>query len=156
MKATFLGHATVYLETDTTKIVIDPFLTGNPKASAKADYLTPDFIVLPHGHSDHIADALPIAKRTGATIISTFELASWMGTQGAKVSPQNHGGWCKYPFGAGKFTPATHSSSLSDKDGRPIYRGNSAGVVIVVGDKVVFHAGDTALFSDMKLIGDDM
>ena len=85
MKATFLGHATVYLETDKTKILIDPFLTGNPKAGAKADDLEPDFIVLTHGHSDHIADALPIAKRTGATIISTFELASWLGTQGAKV-----------------------------------------------------------------------
>jgi L-ascorbate metabolism protein UlaG (beta-lactamase superfamily) len=155
MKATFLGHATVYLETDKTKIVIDPFLTGNPKAAAKAEDLNPDFIVLTHGHSDHIGDALPIAKRTGATIISTFELASWLGSQGAKASPQNHGGWCKYPFGAVKFTQAIHSSSVMDENGRPIYLGEPAGVIIQVEGKTVFHAGDTALFSDMKLIGED-
>jgi L-ascorbate metabolism protein UlaG (beta-lactamase superfamily) len=156
MKATFLGHAAVYLETVKTKIVIDPFLTGNPKASAKADDLTPDFIVLTHGHSDHIGDALPIAKRTGATIISTFELASWLGAQGAKASPQNHGGWCKYPFGAVKFTQAIHSSSVTDENGRPIYLGEPAGAIIQIEGKTVFHAGDTALFSDMKLIGDDV
>jgi L-ascorbate metabolism protein UlaG (beta-lactamase superfamily) len=156
MKATFLGHAAVYLEASNTKILIDPFLTGNPKAAAKAEELEPDFIVLTHGHGDHIGDALPIAKRTGATIISTYELACWLGDQGAKSSPQNHGGWCKYPFGAVKFTQAIHSSSVTDENGRPIYLGNPAGAIIVVDQKVVFHAGDTALFSDMKLIGDDV
>jgi L-ascorbate metabolism protein UlaG (beta-lactamase superfamily) len=156
MKATFLGHAAVYLESDKTKIVIDPFLTGNPKAAAKADDLDPDFIVLTHGHSDHIGDALPIAKRTGATIIATYELASWLGNQGAKASPQNHGGWCKYPFGAVKFTQAIHSASVPDENGVPIYLGEPAGVIIQVDGKTVFHAGDTALFSDLKLIGDDV
>jgi L-ascorbate metabolism protein UlaG (beta-lactamase superfamily) len=91
----------------------------------------------------------------GATIISTYELATWLGDQGAKISPQNHGGWCKYPFGAVKFTQAIHSSSMPDENGRPIYLGEPAGVVIQVDGKTVFHAGDTALFSDMKLIGDD-
>ena len=156
MKATFLGHATVYLESSGTKILVDPFLTGNPKASAKADDLEADFIVLTHGHNDHIADALPIAKRTGASIISTFELACWLGNQGAKASPQNHGGWCKYPFGAVKFTPAFHSSSVPDENGRPTYLGDPAGAIIQIGAKTVFHAGDTALFSDMRLIGDDV
>jgi L-ascorbate metabolism protein UlaG (beta-lactamase superfamily) len=156
MKATFLGHSTVYLETSKTKILIDPFLTENPKAAAKADDLDPDFIVLTHGHSDHTADAVPIAKRTGATIISTFELASWLGAQGAKVSAQNHGGWCKYPFGAVKFTQAIHSSSVTDQNGVPIYLGEPAGAIIQVDGKTVFHAGDTALFSDLKLIGDDV
>jgi L-ascorbate metabolism protein UlaG (beta-lactamase superfamily) len=156
MKATFLGHSTVYLETGNTKILIDPFLTGNPKAAAKADDLDPDFIVLTHGHGDHIADALPIAKRTGATIISTYELATWLGDQGATASPQNHGGWCKYPFGAVKFTQAIHSSSVTDETGRPIYLGNPAGAILQVEEKTVYHAGDTALFSDMKLIGDDV
>ncbi|MBV8279383.1 MAG: metal-dependent hydrolase [Verrucomicrobia bacterium] len=156
MKATFLGHATVYLESSGTKILVDPFLTGNPKTSAKADDLEADFIVLTHGHNDHIADALPIAKRTGASIISTFELACWLGNQGAKASPQNHGGWCKYPFGAVKFTPAFHSSSVPDENGRPTYLGDPAGAIIQIGAKTVFHAGDTALFSDMRLIGDDV
>jgi L-ascorbate metabolism protein UlaG (beta-lactamase superfamily) len=112
--------------------------------------------VLTQGHSDHIGDALPIAKRTGATIISTFELASWLGNQGAKASPQNHGGWCKYPFGAVKFTQAIHSASVPDENGVPIYLGEPAGVIIQVDGKTVFHAGDTALFSDLKLIGDDV
>jgi L-ascorbate metabolism protein UlaG (beta-lactamase superfamily) len=156
MKATFLGQAAVYLEFGNTRIAIDPFLTGNPKAGAKADDLEPDFIVVTHGHSDHVGDTLPIAKRTGATVISTYELALWLEKQGAKVSAQNHGGWCKYPFGAVKFTPAFHSSSVMGEDGNPIYLGQPAGVIIQAGGKVVFHAGDTALFSDLKLIGDDV
>jgi L-ascorbate metabolism protein UlaG (beta-lactamase superfamily) len=102
MKATFLGHATVYLETNDTKILIDPFLTGNPKAAAKASDLSPEFIVLTHGHSDHTVDAVPIAKRTGATIIATIELGGWLARGGVTTSTQGHGGWCKYPFGAVK------------------------------------------------------
>ena len=156
MKATFLGHATVYLETRNTKILIDPFLTGNPKAAAKASDLNPEFIVLTYGHSDHTVDAVPIAKRTGAAIIATIELARWLARDGVTTSPQGHGGWCKYPFGAVKFTPAFHSSSVTDDSGRPIYLGEPAGVIIQLEDKAVFHAGDTALFSDMKLIAEDM
>jgi L-ascorbate metabolism protein UlaG (beta-lactamase superfamily) len=156
MKATFLGHAAVYLEFDNTRIAIDPFLTGNPKAAAKAEDLDPDFIVVTHGHGDHVGDTLAIAKRTGALVISTYELALWLGNQGAQVSAQNHGGWCKYPFGAVKFTPAFHSSSVMGEDGNPIYLGEAAGVIIQTQKRVVFHAGDTALFSDMKLIGDDV
>jgi L-ascorbate metabolism protein UlaG (beta-lactamase superfamily) len=155
MKATFLGHAAAYLEFDNTRIVIDPFLTGNPKAAAKADDLDPDFIVVTHGHGDHVGDSVGIAKRTGATVISTYELALWLEHQGAQVSAQNHGGWCRYPFGAVKFTPAIHSSSAMGENGNPIYLGAAAGVIIRAGTKIVFHAGDTALFSDLKLIGDD-
>jgi L-ascorbate metabolism protein UlaG (beta-lactamase superfamily) len=99
---------------------------------------------------------LSIAKRTGATVISTYELALWLEHQGAQVSAQNHGGWCRYPFGAVKFTQAVHSSSAMGEDGNPIYLGVAAGVIIRAGAKIVFHAGDTALFSDLKLIGDDV
>jgi L-ascorbate metabolism protein UlaG (beta-lactamase superfamily) len=154
MKATFLGHAAVYL--DPPRIAIDPFLTGNPKAPVKAEEISPQYIVLTHGHSDHVGDTLSIAKRCGSTVIATFELGNWLAAQGAKVSAQNHGGWCKYPFGAVKFTPAIHSSSFIGEDGVPLYLGEPAGVIIRVGEKVVFHAGDTALFSDLKLIGDDV
>jgi L-ascorbate metabolism protein UlaG (beta-lactamase superfamily) len=156
MKATFLGQSAVYLEFDNTRIAIDPFLTGNPKAGAKAEDLDPDFVIVTHGHGDHVGDTLPIVKRTGAIVITTYELSLWLENQGAKVSGQNHGGWCKYPFGAVKFTPAIHSSSVMGEDGNPIYLGEPAGALIQAGDKVVFHAGDTALFSDMKLIGDDL
>ena len=156
MKATFLGHAAVYLEFENTRIAIDPFLTGNPKAALKAEQISPEYIVLTHGHSDHVGDTLGIAKRCGSTVISTFELGSWLGKQGAKVSPQNHGGWCKYPFGRVKFTPAFHSSSFIGEDGIPIYLGEPAGVIIEANGKCIFHAGDTALFSDLRLIGDDV
>src|SRR5258708_8343858 len=138
MKATFLGHSTVYLGANKTRILLDPFLTGNQKAAAKADDLNPDFIVLTHGHSDHIADALPIEKRTGATIIATYELACWLGDQGAKVSAQNHGGWCKYPFGAVKFTQAIHSSSVTAQNGVPIYLREPAPAILQLKAKPPF------------------
>src|SRR5260370_7288470 len=150
MKATFLGHAAVYLETDKTKIIIDPFLTGNPKAAAKADDLDPDFIVLTNGHSDHVGDTLPIAKRTCARVIATFELAFWLGDQGAKASPQNHGGWCKYPFGAVKFTQAVHSSSAKDEHGRAIYLGSPAGAVIQIDGKTLYPPRKNAFFSHLN------
>ena len=118
MKATFLGHATVYLETRNTKILIDPFLTGNPKAAVKGSDLNPEFIVLTHGHSDHTVDAVPIAKRTGAAIIATIELARWLARDGVTTSPQGHGGWCKYLFGAVKFTVPSHLWSATKEFAR--------------------------------------
>src|SRR5260370_33515275 len=154
MKATFLGHAAAYLEFDNTRIVIDPFLTGNPKAGAKADDLDPDFIVVSHGHGDHVGDTLAIAKRTGATVVSTYELALWLENQGAQVSAQNHGGWCRYPFGVVKFTPAIHSSSAIGEDGNPIYLGEAAGVIIQAGGEIVLHCRDISLCPQITCMAD--
>jgi L-ascorbate metabolism protein UlaG (beta-lactamase superfamily) len=155
MKVTFLGHAAFHLETESAEFLIDPFLTGNPKAKARPEDFTPDYILLSHGHSDHVGDSVPIAKRSGATIITTFELASWLGSQGVKVAPMNHGGWCQFPFGAVKFTIAFHSSSFIGEDHRPLYLGEAAGILLKTEGRTLYHAGDTALFSDMRLIAED-
>jgi len=155
MKFTFLGHSAGYLETGSGKFLFDPFLTGNPKAAVTADQLNPTYILLTHGHSDHVGDAVAISKRTGAPIITTFELANWLGAQGADTVAMNHGGWCKFSFGRVRFTIAFHSSSEIEDGGRPLYLGEPAGVVLQTEGKTIYHAGDTALFSDMRLIGED-
>jgi L-ascorbate metabolism protein UlaG (beta-lactamase superfamily) len=155
MKFTFLGHAAGYLETGSDRFLFDPFLTGNPKASVSADEVHPTYILLTHGHGDHVGDAVAISKRTGAPIITTFELANWLGAQGAATVALNHGGWCKFSFGRVRFTIAFHSSSTIEEGGRPLYLGEAAGVVLQTEGKTIYHAGDTALFSDMRLIGED-
>src|SRR5947209_13367247 len=155
MKVTFLGHSAFWIESNQTRILIDPFLSGNPKASAKPEQFDPDYIFLTHGHSDHLGDSPAIAQRTGATVVTTFELATYLGANGAKTIPVNHGGWLKLPFGAAKFTVAFHSSSLIEEGGRPLYLGEPAGLILQLEDKYLYHAGDTALFSDMRLIGED-
>jgi L-ascorbate metabolism protein UlaG (beta-lactamase superfamily) len=137
MKFTFLGHSAGYLETGSDKFLFDPFLTGNPKASVSADQVSPTYILLTHGHSDHVGDAVTISKRRSAPIITTFELANWLGAQGADTVALNHGGWCKFSFGRVRFTIAFHSSSVIEEGGRPLY------------------LGEPALFSDMRLIGED-
>jgi L-ascorbate metabolism protein UlaG (beta-lactamase superfamily) len=155
MKFTFLGHAAGYLETGSNSFLFDPFLTGNPKAAVAANDLNPTYILLTHGHGDHVGDAVAISKRTGGPIITTFELASWLGAQGADTVAMNHGGWCKFPFGRVRFTIAFHSSSNIEDGGRPLYLGEAAGVILQTEAKTIYHAGDTALFSDMRLIGED-
>jgi L-ascorbate metabolism protein UlaG (beta-lactamase superfamily) len=155
MKFTFLGHAAGYLETETDKFLFDPFLTGNPQAAVTADQVEATYILLTHGHGDHVGDAVAISKRTGAPIVTTFELANWLGAQGAEAVAMNHGGWCKFSFGRVRFTVAFHSSSTIEAGGRPLYLGEAAGVVLQTEGKTIYHAGDTALFSDMRLIGED-
>jgi L-ascorbate metabolism protein UlaG (beta-lactamase superfamily) len=155
MKFTFLGHAAGYLETGSDRFLFDPFLTGNPKALVSADHVNPTYILLTHGHSDHVGDAVAISKRTAAPIITTFELASWLEAQGAKTVALNHGGGCQFSFGRVQFTIAFHSSSEIEHGGRPLYLGEAAGVVLQTEGKTIYHAGDTALFSDMRLIGED-
>jgi len=149
---TWLGHSCFQIRCGEHTLLIDPFLTDNPMGAAKADDLEPDFILISHGHGDHVGDAVSIAKRTGATCLSNFEIISWLGSQGVENShPQHIGGGHTHPFGHLKLTIAHHGSALPDGS----YGGNPAGLLLTLGGKRIYHAGDTGLFSDMKLIGDE-
>jgi L-ascorbate metabolism protein UlaG (beta-lactamase superfamily) len=151
-KFTWYGHGTQGLEIDGAHILIDPFLTGNPAASITADRVPADYILVSHGHGDHVADALAVAKRTGATIIANFEIANWCEAQGAKVHGQHLGGGFKHPFGYVKLTLALHGSGLPDGS----YGGNPCGFLITAASgRKLYLACDTGLFGDMSLLGDE-
>lgn len=153
-KATFLGHACFQLETDGTTLIIDPFLTGNPKAAKKAEDIHCNYVLITHGHGDHVGDAVTIAKRNNATIIANYEVATYCGAQGVNAHPMHIGGGHAFPFGKVKLTIAHHGSGLQTDDGQMLYMGNPAGLLIQLEGKWVYHAGDTGLFYDMKLIGE--
>ncbi|GBC99074.1 putative L-ascorbate-6-phosphate lactonase UlaG [bacterium HR17] len=155
VKATFLGHACVLVSDGTHSIVIDPFLTGNPKAAAKPEDLTVSAVIVTHGHGDHLGDAVAIANRNNCPIIGVFELVTYCQRKGAKqVHPMHIGGSHAFPFGRVKFVPAWHGSAFVEDDGTIVYTGTPAGVLLFVGGKTIYHAGDTGLFGDMRLIGD--
>ncbi len=152
-KFTWFGHATLGLETGGYKLLIDPFFTGNPAASTTAETVAADFLLVSHGHADHVGDAAAIASRTGALIISNHEIATWFAKQGVqKVHGQHLGGGFKHPFGYLKLTLALHGSQLPDgSDG-----GNPSGFLLTTNDgKKIYMAQDTGLFGDMKLIGEE-
>jgi len=152
VKATFLGHAAVSLTDGETTILIDPFLSGNPQARLKPAEVEADYIVLTHGHGDHLGDTVAIAERTGATCIAINELALWLASQGCNVHPMGSGGAFGFPFGSVRYTIAHHSGGLGELGDR--YVGNPGGVIIGLGGKLIHHAGDTALTYDMKLIAE--
>lgn len=149
---TWLGHSSFALEAEGTRLLIDPYLNDNPASPIKADKAEADFILLTHGHFDHVTDAPAIAKRTGAKVLAGFEVTEWLKREGVaedKVIPMNPGGAVRLPFGKVKFTIAHHSSSTPDG----AYGGVPGGFVIELAGKRLYFAGDTALFLDMKLIG---
>jgi L-ascorbate metabolism protein UlaG (beta-lactamase superfamily) len=147
---TYLGHAGIALDDGRHTLLVDPFLTGNPRARHKAADLRCQFIALTHGHADHVGDTVAIAKRNDATVIAVFELCNLLSEQGvARTEPGNPGGRITTPFGWVAFTQAFHSSSF---EGR--YTGMPCGLVIRMGDTTVYHCGDTGLFGDMRLIGE--
>jgi L-ascorbate metabolism protein UlaG (beta-lactamase superfamily) len=149
---TFHGHACFTLEADGMTLLFDPFLTDNPVARVTADDLAADYILLSHGHFDHLPDAADIAKRTGATVIGTFEVASWIGGQGvAAVHGMQPGGSFRFPFGRVKQTIAHHGSILPDGS----YGGVATGFIVDAGGLRVYYTGDTALFLDMQLYGEE-
>ena len=149
MRLTYLGHSAVQLETSGGTVLIDPFLTGNPRAGASADAVAADLIVLTHAHGDHWGDTEAIAKRTGATVVGSAELAGYASGLGLKAHGMNVGGKHEFPQGTVRYTPALHSNSLPDGT----YAGMPMGVVIEADGVRVYHAGDTAYFSDMARIG---
>ncbi|MER3480791.1 MAG: metal-dependent hydrolase [Meiothermus sp.] len=144
----YLGHSAVYLSDGKTRIVIDPFLSGNPTAPIKADELEVDYVLVTHAHGDHWGDSLALAQK-GATIIGTAEIGFYAERKGAKAIPMNIGGRLKTEWGSLKLTPAWHSSSFPDGT----YGGMPTGMILEFGGVKIYHAGDTALFSDMSLIG---
>ena len=150
MKITFLGHSTLYIETNDHRIVIDPFIAGNPVCPLGVADLEPDFVVVTHAHGDHWGNTMEYAKR-GALVISSAEIVGYAQKQdgGVKGRGMNNGGRASFSFGAVKFTNAWHSSSFPDGS----YGGLAMGVILEIEGKRIYHAGDTALFSDMKLIG---
>ena len=152
-KLTWYGHSTLGLETGGHKLIVDPYFSGNPAAVSSPEAVEADFILISHGHFDHVGDTLSIARRTGATVISNFEIAGWYEKQGVeKTHAQHIGGGFKYPFGYLKFTLALHGSGLPDgSDG-----GNPCGFLLTTNDgKKIYLAQDTGLFGNMKLIGEE-
>jgi L-ascorbate metabolism protein UlaG (beta-lactamase superfamily) len=151
LSVTWYSHACLLIETDGTRLLVDPFFSGNPLAPIGAEAVEADFIFVSHGHGDHVGDTVAIAKRTGATVVSNFEIVNWLAAQGIDNShPQHIGGGFDYPWGRVKLTIAHHGSALPDGS----YGGNPCGFLFTIQGKSIYHACDTGLFYDMKLIGE--
>ena len=153
IQVTWLGHSAFLLVIGDHKVLIDPFLTGNPLATVKPEDLNVDFILLSHGHGDHVGDGPAIARRTGATMVANNEIGHWLhDKQGVKsVHTLNPGGGVRLPFGRVELTIAHHSSALPDGT----YGGQPNGILILTNEgKTIYHAGDTSVFLDMQLIGE--
>jgi len=151
LKLHFHGHSCWALDDGEHRVLIDPFLSGNPAADVQADAFDRlDAIVVTHGHGDHIGDTVEIVKKTGALIVSNFEIVNWFGARDCAGHPMHIGGGHTFPFGHVKFTIAHHGST--GPDGEAL--GNPMGVVVTMGGKKVYHAGDTGLFLDMRLIAE--
>jgi L-ascorbate metabolism protein UlaG (beta-lactamase superfamily) len=150
---TWLGHGAWQLETAGQRVLIDPFFTGNPAAAVTADAVAADFILVSHGHGDHVGDTVAIARRTGATVIANYEITEWLGKQGiTRTHAMNTGGAHTFPFGHLKLTIAQHTSMLPDGANG----GNPCGFLIRLADgRIIYHAADTGLFLDMQLIGEE-
>ncbi|RMG21315.1 MAG: metal-dependent hydrolase [Bacteroidetes bacterium] len=152
MNITYYGHACFGVEVGGKHLLFDPFISPNEKAAHIAvDSIPADYILISHGHEDHVADVERIARRTGATLVSNFEIVSWFGAKGlSKGHPMNHGGSWKFDFGRVKYVNAIHSSTLPDGSGG----GNPGGFVVQSDAGTFYYSGDTALTYDMKLLGE--
>lgn len=149
---TWIGHGTFQLAADGHTVLIDPFIDGNPTATVKAADLSPETILVTHAHGDHVADVVPIAKRTGTTVLAIAELAAWLGKQGVENTVgYNFGGTVAFPGGTAKLVPAWHTSVTPDG----AVSTPPAGFIVRFGGKTIYFAGDTALFGDMALIGEE-
>jgi L-ascorbate metabolism protein UlaG (beta-lactamase superfamily) len=148
MDLRFLGHAAFSLSDGDTTVVIDPFLTGNPKAAVSADDVSASAVLLTHGHADHVGDTVAIAKRSGAPVVAITELAGEIGQEGVDVFDPNLGGTVAFDWGWVKLVPAWHTSTTPNGTVN-----TPAGLLINFKDTIVYHLGDTSLFSDLQLVG---
>lgn len=155
MKAAFHGHAVVSVMTQNgTKLLFDPFITGHSQCDLSLDELAVDVILVTHAHGDHLGDTVALAKRTGALVISTVEIVTYLATKGLEnLHGMQPGGAHDFAFGRVKFTPAIHGSSITLENGMPYELGLAAGILLTADGQTVYHVSDTALYSDMQLIG---
>lgn len=155
MKISYHGHSVVKIETNEKTILIDPFITGNSLCDLKADQVKADVILLTHGHNDHLGDTVDIAKRNNALVVAIADLATYLGWKGVNTHPLSIGGAYTFDFGKVKLTQAFHGSSFTEEENQQIiYTGMPAGLLLTIENKIIYHAGDTGLFSDMKLLGE--
>lgn len=153
MRISYHGHSVVKIITGDYTIVIDPFITGNKLTDLVVGDEKPDIILLTHGHNDHVGDTVAIAKASDALVIATFELANYLDSKGLRTHGMGIGGACTFDFGTVKFTQAFHSSSYETEENDIIYTGMPAGILLTAEGKTLYHAGDTAVFGDMEMIG---
>lgn len=153
LKLTFIGHSAFALDNGdpAQQVLVDPYISENPVATQTPEDFSPATILLTHAHADHVGDTIAIGKRTGATVIATAELGGWLATEGLTAVSANFGGTVAFAGGTVKLTPAWHTSSYGPDWKAP---GVPAGLIVRYGGKVVYFAGDTCLFGDMRLIGE--
>ena len=156
MKLSFHGQSTIYFESNDKKVIVDPFISGNDKSDLDEQTLDVDYIILTHGHGDQFGDVVELANRNHATVIGSAEVQGYLTTYHGieHAHGMNIGGKYQFDFGTVKFVQAFHSSSYTNEDGIPVYLGMPMGVIIEAEGKTIYHAGDTGLFSDMKLIAE--
>ncbi|WP_067727535.1 metal-dependent hydrolase [Oceanobacillus damuensis] len=154
MKISYHGHSVVKVVTESHTILIDPFISGNEACDLNADTVVADVILLTHAHNDHVGDTIEIAKRNDALVVAPNELAVYLGGKGLVTHPMHIGGSRAFDFGTVKFTQAFHGSSYTEEDGTMIYGGMPGGILLTVEGKTIYHVGDTALFTDLKMYGE--
>ena len=153
MQVSYHGHSIVKIKTNDKTILIDPFINGNGLTDLKVEEEKPDVILLTHGHNDHVGDTIELAKANNSLVVAPNELAVYLGKQGLNVHPMGIGGAYEFPFGKVKYTLAFHGS-VYETENEVINTGNPGGILFTAEGLTIYHAGDTALFGDMKLIGD--
>ncbi len=151
----YIAHSAFTITHEETVVAVDPFITGNPLATVAAAQISPTVILITHAHNDHVGDALEMSKRTGAPIITIFELGEYLGWQGATTIAANHGGTVAFEGGTVKLVPAWHSSGYEAFSQHSVAPGVPAGLIVTIGEKKIYFAGDTCLFLDMQLIGEE-